>query len=59
MSEDTTALIREEWGAYVDSLAEAIREKLRSVLVVQTKIELVPFGTLERSDYKSRLVEHP
>jgi phenylacetate-CoA ligase len=40
------------------SLAEAIREKLRGVLVVQTKIDLVPFGTLQRSDYKSRLVEH-
>jgi len=40
-----------------DSLAEAIRERLRSVLVVQTRIELVPFGTLQRSEYKSRLVE--
>jgi hypothetical protein len=25
---------------------------------VQTRIELVPFGTLERSDYKAKLVEH-
>jgi phenylacetate-coenzyme A ligase PaaK-like adenylate-forming protein len=29
----------------------------RAALVVQTEIELVPFGTLERSDYKARLVE--
>jgi phenylacetate-CoA ligase len=41
-----------------DSLAEAIRERLRSVLVVQTRIELVPWGSLERSEYKSKLVDH-
>jgi len=40
------------------ALAEAIRERLRSVLVVQTRVELVPWGSLRRSDYKSRLVEH-
>ena len=39
------------------SLAQAIRERLRDVLVVQTRVELVPWGTLPRSDYKSRLVE--
>jgi phenylacetate-CoA ligase len=44
----------EEAGA---ELAEAIRERLRSVLVVQTRVELVPRGTLERSEYKSKLVE--
>ena len=38
-------------------LAEAIRERLREILVVQTSIELVPTGTLERSEYKSRLVQ--
>jgi len=40
-----------------DVLAEAIRERLRSVLVVQTKVELVPWGSLGRSEYKSKLVE--
>ncbi|MDQ4028471.1 MAG: AMP-binding protein [Actinomycetota bacterium] len=40
-----------------DSLAEAIREKLRDVLVVQTRVELVPSGSLRRSEYKSKLVE--
>jgi phenylacetate-CoA ligase len=39
-------------------LAEAIRERVRSVLVVQTRIDLVPWGTLRRSEYKSKLVEH-
>jgi phenylacetate-CoA ligase len=39
------------------ALAEAIREKLRDVLVVQTRVELVPWGGMERSQYKSRLVE--
>jgi phenylacetate-CoA ligase len=41
-----------------DSLADAIRERLRSALVVQTRIELVPWGSLERSEYKSKLVDH-
>jgi hypothetical protein len=27
------------------------------VLVVQTEVELVPWGTLHRSEYKSKLVE--
>jgi phenylacetate-CoA ligase len=44
-------------GVPDDSLAEAIRERLRNVLVVQTKVELVPWGSLQRSEYKSKLVE--
>jgi phenylacetate-CoA ligase len=40
------------------ALAKAIRERLREVLVVQTRVELVPWGSLRRSEYKSRLVEH-
>ena len=39
------------------ALAEAIRARLRSVLVVQTSVELVPLGSLQRSEYKSKLVE--
>jgi phenylacetate-CoA ligase len=39
-------------------LAEAIRDRLREVLVVQTRVDLVPWGSLERSEYKSKLVEH-
>ena len=39
------------------AFAEAIREKLRSVLVVQTRVDLVPWGSLRRSEYKSKLVE--
>jgi phenylacetate-CoA ligase len=39
-------------------LAQAIRERLREVLVVQTRVELVPWGSLQRSEYKSKLVEH-
>ena len=49
-----------ELGAEVSAdarLAEAIRERLRSVLVVQTHVELVPWGSLQRSEYKSKLVE--
>jgi phenylacetate-CoA ligase len=38
-------------------LARAISERLRDVLVVRTQVELVPWGTLQRSEYKSRLVQ--
>ena len=45
-------------GAAPDSdLADAIRERLRNLLVVQARVELVPWGTLARSEYKSKLVE--
>jgi phenylacetate-CoA ligase len=40
-----------------DGLAQAIRERLRDALVVQTQVELVPWGSLRRSEYKSTLVE--
>jgi phenylacetate-CoA ligase len=45
-------------GATADAaLAEAIRDRLRNVLVVQTRVDLVPWGSLRRSEYKSSLVE--
>jgi len=40
------------------ALAEAIRERLRELLVVQARVDLVPAGSLGRSEYKSKLVEH-
>jgi phenylacetate-CoA ligase len=40
-----------------DALAAAIRDRLRDVLVVQTQVELVEWGALQRSEYKSTLVE--
>jgi phenylacetate-CoA ligase len=40
------------------ALAEAIRERLRDVLVVQTRVDLVAWGSLRRSEYKSKLIEH-
>jgi phenylacetate-CoA ligase len=39
------------------ALAEAIGARLRTALVVQTRIDLVPWGTLQRSQYKSKLVQ--
>jgi phenylacetate-CoA ligase len=51
----TVELARDAVGD--QALAEAIRERLRSVLVVQTRVELVPWGTLRRSEWKSKLVE--
>ena len=44
-------------GSASDELADAIRERIRNLLVVQTHVELVPFGSLARSEYKSKLVE--
>ena len=38
-------------------LAGKIGERLRNVLVIQAEVELVPWGSLARSEYKSRLVE--
>jgi phenylacetate-CoA ligase len=44
-------------GHEVDAdLGDQIRRRLREVLVVQTQVELVPWGTLQRSEYKSTLV---
>ena len=39
------------------ALADSISKRLRDVLVVQTRVELVPWGSLRRSEYKSTLVE--
>jgi phenylacetate-CoA ligase len=45
-------------GAETDeALAAAIADRLRAVLVFTAAIELVPFGSLARSEYKSALVE--
>jgi phenylacetate-CoA ligase len=38
-------------------LAATIEQRLRAQLVVQTRVDLVPWGTLQRSEYKSKLVE--
>ena len=38
-------------------LAGQIKQRIRDVLLVTTEIELVPWGTLPRSDYKSKLVD--
>jgi phenylacetate-CoA ligase len=45
-------------GAVADeALADAIRARLREVLVVSTRIDLAPWGSLERSEYKSSLLD--
>jgi phenylacetate-CoA ligase len=40
-----------------EALAVAIRERLLDVLVVQTRVELVPWGSMNRSEYKAILIE--
>ena len=44
-------------GAKAEGLAEKIRTRLRAALLIATDIELVPAGSLPRSEYKSKLVE--
>jgi phenylacetate-CoA ligase len=39
------------------ALAEAIAARVREALVVQADVELVPWGSLGRSEYKSKLIE--
>ena len=39
------------------ALAEAIGARVREALVVRADVELVPWGTLRRSEYKSNLIE--
>ena len=41
-----------------DELADAIRTRLRSALVFTAHVELVSYGSLQRSEYKSKLVQH-
>jgi phenylacetate-CoA ligase len=45
-------------GSPEPALAVAIRERLRNVLIFAAEVELVAFGTLPRSEYKSKLVKH-
>jgi phenylacetate-CoA ligase len=40
-----------------EDLADAIATRVREVLSVRARIELVPWGALQRSEYKSQLVE--
>jgi phenylacetate-CoA ligase len=40
-----------------EELAGAIRARLREVLVVSTRVELVPWGSLARDEYKGQLIE--
>jgi phenylacetate-CoA ligase len=44
-------------GAQDADLADTIRARIRAALVVQTSIRFVPWGTLQRSEYKSRLIQ--
>jgi phenylacetate-CoA ligase len=39
------------------SLAHSISERIRGRLIVQANVDLVPWGSLQRSEYKSRLVK--
>ena len=40
-----------------DDIAQKIRQRIRDTLLVTTDIKLVPWGSLPRTDYKSKLVD--
>ncbi|THK34413.1 phenylacetate--CoA ligase family protein [Ensifer sp. MPMI2T] len=40
-------------------LAVSIEKRIREVLVVSTQVEILPWGSLQRSEYKSKLVQRP
>ena len=40
------------------ALAERIAKRIRDALVFTARVELVPFGSFQRSEYKSKLVQH-
>ena len=46
-------------GTPDQDLAARIQARIRETLVVSTTINLVPWGTLPRSEYKSKLVKFP
>jgi phenylacetate-CoA ligase len=46
-----------EGAAPDEELAKAIRARLREALVVTTRVDLLPWGSLDRSEYKSTLLE--
>jgi phenylacetate-CoA ligase len=41
-----------------NGLAERIEAAIRAKLVVSTRVNLVPYGSLPRSEYKTKLVKH-
>jgi phenylacetate-CoA ligase len=45
-------------GQPAPALAAAIAERLRATLVVAADVDLVPWGSLQRSEYKSSLIDH-
>ena len=45
-------------AAAAGELARRIEQEIRGTLVVTTQVELVPRGTLPRSEYKSKIVDY-
>lgn len=45
-----------EGNTATEGLAEQIEAAIRAALIVRTRVELVPFGALPRSEYKSKLI---
>jgi phenylacetate-CoA ligase len=48
----------EKFAASTDDLAERIAAEIRSRLLVTAEIRLVPYGTLPRETYKSKLIDY-
>jgi phenylacetate-CoA ligase len=62
VSQDPPLPIRFELGEHIGEapagLAERISASIRSKLLVATRIEFVPYGSLPREEYKSKLVDY-
>ena len=50
-------LVESGGSGAADDLAARITARLREAMLVSTEITVVPFGSLPRSDYKSKLVD--
>ncbi len=48
----------EDFSGATDSLAQRMAAEIRSRLLVTTEIRLVPYGTLPRETYKSKLIDY-
>ena len=48
----------EEFSGSADDLAQKLQSEIRSRLLVTTDLQLVPYGTIPRETYKSKLIDY-
>lgn len=50
--------LAEGLGRAPAGIGEELQAKIRETLLVRTEVSLVPYGTLPRSEYKTKLVDY-